>query len=300
MKTLLRLGRYLEIIEKLPPGRVYVSSGELAQLAGVNPSTVRQDFHAFPQLSGVSKRGYTVASLKTNLTEVLGLERETQLVVIGAGRIGQALAGHREFRKINILFRAYFDCNPVLVGQTIDGIPVLHIDQLPDYLARNAAVKIALLAVPAEAADGVMQVIRGSGIRAVWNFAPVILESSDTLLVESEFVGQSLYKLIYNLNQRIKQDEPSEELLVCVGSTCHHRGAEAVTERLQHRLNEFGRAAVPLRGTFCLGHCAQMGVSVSFRGEVAKVTPATVDEWFTREIAPRLAVREKATNPAQE
>ncbi len=288
MKTLLRLGRYLEILAKLPPAQGYVSSGELAGLAGVTPSTVRQDFHAFPQLTGVSKRGYAVASLKANLEEVLGLDRETQLVVIGAGRVGQAIAGHREFRKINIRFRAFFDRKPELIGQTIDGIPVLHIDGLRAYLARNAAVKIALLAVPAEEAEAVMAVIRDSGIRAVWNFSPVILESGERLLVESEYVGQSLFKLIYNLNQRLKQEEAGEELVVCVGSACHHKGAEGMIQRLQKSMAQ-GVAKIPLKGTFCLGRCAEPGVTIGFRGQITKVSADHLDEWTGSEIAPLLA-----------
>lgn len=287
MKTLLRLGRYLEILDKLPADQEYVSSGELAQLAGVTPSTVRQDFHAFPELNGVSKRGYEIASFKKDLAQVLGLDRETQLVVIGAGRVGQAIVGHPEFRKINIHFRAFFDCNPELIGKVIEGVPVYSIDGLRDFLARNAAIKIAMLAVPAEAAEGVMAVIRDSGIRAVWNFCPIILESGDRLLVESESVGQSLFKLIYNLNQKLKQEEATGDLMVCVGSACHHKGAEGVIQRLHDILGKEPRT-IPLKGTFCLGRCAEPGVTIGFRGQIHKVSPEHLDEWIASEIAPLL------------
>lgn len=293
MITILRFGRYLEIINKLPGDKQFVSSSELARLAGVTPSTVRQDFFHLLEMKGKSKLGYEVEKLRTNLMQVIGLDQDTRIVVLGAGKIGQAIVGYKEFHKINILIAAFFDKKESLVGTMIDGIPVYHIDELGHFLTLNPDIRIAVIAVPESEAFRVSDYAIKRGIQALWNFSPVIYNPSGNVIVEYEYIGQTLYKLIFNLNQKQKTRRPMMEIKVCVGSSCHLKGAEEVIKTFQQLIQkEKLNRRIDLKGSFCMGKCGENGVTVKIDETFHKTAYQQAETFFYEVVMPLLKGQE--------
>ena len=202
MKTIIRLGQYLEILEKIPKSQKYISSKDLGELNYVTPSTVRQDFFYFDTLKGKTKRGYEVESLRKEIVKILGLEKGKKIIIIGAGKIGVALSQYKDFKKLNIEFVAFFDIKDSLIGKEIEGIKVYHLDDLKDFLKFHPEVEIATICVPPDAAQEVADKLIDAGIKALWNFSPTIIKIPDNILIEYEFVGTSLYSLIYAMKKR--------------------------------------------------------------------------------------------------
>jgi redox-sensing transcriptional repressor len=289
MIKILRLGRYLEIVDKMPADKAFISSSELARLAGVTSSTVRQDFFNLLEWKGKSKRGYDIALLRENLMQTIGLDQHTRLIVIGAGRLGQAIVGYKEFHKFNIHICAFFDKKTELAGSTIDGIQVYHIDELGAFLTQNPDIRIAVITVPEQEAFKVVDYAEKRGIKAIWNFAPVIFTHASGLLFEYEYIGQSLYNLIYNLNQNLKTRRDKMEIMVCVGSSCHLKGAEDVIKKFQSLLQkEKLNRKVNLKGSFCQGKCSESGVTVKIGDDFHKTIPAQAEQFFYDELLPVL------------
>ncbi len=197
MKAVIRLGQYVEILERLSPDKEYISSQELAELSGVTSSTVRQDFFYFPCLKGKTKKGYKVEELKENIIKILGLEKPKKIIIIGAGKIGTALSQYKDFKKLNIQFLAFFDIKESLIGKKRNNIPIYHLDSLESFIKKNPDVEIATIAVPENSAQQVVDKVIKAGIKAIWNFSPIIIKVPEDVLVEYEFVGTSLYNLIY-------------------------------------------------------------------------------------------------------
>ncbi|MCP4157444.1 MAG: redox-sensing transcriptional repressor Rex, partial [bacterium] len=157
MSAIGRLGRYIEVIDKLPGGQATVSSQELARLIGATPSTVRQDFHNYLSEKGKSRVGYGVKTLRKTLVQIMGLDRENRIILIGCGKLAQALVGYKEFSNIHIGFPAFFDNDESLVDEVISGIPVYHVAQLKTFLVKNQDIKMAVLTVPANEAQKVAE-----------------------------------------------------------------------------------------------------------------------------------------------
>lgn len=288
MIKILHFGRYLEIVNKLPKERAFISSVELARLAGVTASTVRQDFFNLLETKGRSKRGYEIERLRMNLMEIIGLDQVNPIVIIGAGKIGRAILGYREFAKINIHVTAFFDRKPELLNRRIDGIPVYAMDELGDFLKQHPDVKIAVIAVPEDQAVKAAYMAEKCGIRALWNFAPVIYEPFGDMIVENEYVGQTLYKLIYNLKHKSTSGRDHMDILVCVGSACHLKGAEGIIKHFQSRIRKekLGRQ-ITIKGSFCQGKCSESGVTIRIGNAFFKTTPEEADGFFSNVILPR-------------
>lgn len=284
-----RLGRYLEVIDKLPEEQGTISSHELARLVQVTPSTVRQDFFTYLDNKGKSRVGYDVRQLRGTLMTLLGLANSTKIVILGRGKLGRALVGYKEFQKINITFTAYFDNDKRKIGKTQDGIPVYHISELKSYLAKHLDVRMAILAVPAEVAQDVATYAEKCGIEAIWNFSPVLLNVREEVVVHNEYIGESLYNLIYELNQRkgSRKGELKMELMICVGSSCHLRGSEEVVKCFQSLIEkEKVGKEVTLKGSFCMGQCSETGVTVQFGNKFYKTKPGNAETFFYETLMP--------------
>jgi redox-sensing transcriptional repressor len=167
---------------------------------------VRQDFFYLGISIGKQKKGYQVNKLFQELKKILSIDIGAKVIIVGAGRIGQALSNYKLFNDRNITVTALFDIKKDLVGSEI-GKPgrkkqVLHIDQLEPYLQENPDIKIALLTVPEEAAQETLDKLIGHGVKGIVNFAPKILkvpkESSDIQVI-NDCIGTALYKIVYQL-----------------------------------------------------------------------------------------------------
>ncbi|MCX8095778.1 MAG: redox-sensing transcriptional repressor Rex [Caldisericia bacterium] len=196
-KTLERLAIYYEILITLPVKKRFISSEELGKLAGVSPSTVRQDFLYFKEIEGKAKIGYEVPKLKTALKKIFKLNSITHAVIVGAGSLGQAVVGYDSFKKSKIIFDSFFDNNPNKIGKLIRGIFVRDVRYLKDYLMENKKVKIGIICVPPKEAQGIVDIFVEAGINSIWNFSPTILKVPKEVVVEYEHIGVSFYKLLY-------------------------------------------------------------------------------------------------------
>lgn len=196
-KTLARLALYYEILITLPLKKRLISSEELGSLAGVSPSTVRQDFLYFDEIEGKAKIGYEVTKLKEALKNIFKLNSKTHAVIIGAGSLGQSIAGYDSFKKSKIVFDSFFDNSPNKIGRLYKGIFVRDIKYLKDYLEENRRIKIVIICVPPKEAQGIVNMVVDSGIKMIWNFSPTILKVPSDVYVEYEHLGVSFYRLLF-------------------------------------------------------------------------------------------------------
>lgn len=172
--TVIRLHRYRRFLADTIDGGVEtVSSEDLARAAGVNPAQVRKDL-SWVGSFGTRGVGYQAVELRAHLTQVLGLENEWRIAIVGAGNLGRALAGYRGFSAGGFSVVALLDVAADVVGSEVAGLTVRHTDDLEEVVAAER-VDVAVLAVPAEAADEVAARLAASGVSALLNFAPAHL-----------------------------------------------------------------------------------------------------------------------------
>lgn len=207
IRVIRRISFYYEALLKLnPPENSYISSKKLEEVTGVSCNQVRQDFFYLGISIGKQKKGYQVKKLFRELKKILSIEKVTSVILIGAGRIGQALASYKLFKVRNIHVAALFDLKPELVGMMVgkkgEEKPIYHIDQLEEYLQQHPDIQIAMLTVPEEPAQEILDRLIHCGVKGVVNFAPKILklpkDAKDVQLI-NDCIGTSLYKIVYQL-----------------------------------------------------------------------------------------------------
>ncbi|MCL4813272.1 MAG: redox-sensing transcriptional repressor Rex [Vicinamibacteraceae bacterium] len=197
--TTARLSVYLRALEVLEAEGVQtVSSSGLAERVQLNPAQIRKDLAHFGEF-GVRGVGYIVAELGCHLREILGLDCHRKVVIVGAGHLGLALADYSGFRREGFDIVALFDIDSEKVGRpTRSGIPVRHATELASTVAREG-VEIAMLAVPAHAAQSVADLVAGAGVRAVLNFSPATLRVPEQVRVKHVDLTTSLESLSFHL-----------------------------------------------------------------------------------------------------
>ncbi len=178
----------------------YISSESIAKMLKVQPEQVRKDL-SYLKTVGKPKVGYRVEELKRELDELFGLKKETCVVIVGAGRLGTALANYPGFRKYGIEIVAIFDNDPRKVGQFVSDLVVLPLKDLKRVVKRFN-VEIGVICVPKEAAQEVANLLVACGSKGIWNFAPINLEVPGDVLVVNEDITQSLLTLKHMLNLR--------------------------------------------------------------------------------------------------
>jgi redox-sensing transcriptional repressor len=169
--TVRRLSVYTRCLLQLEEDGVKtISSQELAERFNLNSAQVRKDLAYFGEF-GVRGIGYYVSRLRDELQRILGLDREWQVALVGLGNLGSALFHYKGFARQGFRIAAVFDDDPAKFGRDVDGVPILPLRDLP-RAAKAHNLQIAILAVPAEAAQAVTEKLAGAGIKAVLNFAP--------------------------------------------------------------------------------------------------------------------------------
>lgn len=172
--TVARLATYLRVLGGLGERSIStVSSEELALAAGVNSAKLRKDL-SFLGSYGIRGVGYDVATLTEEISRTLGLTEHWPVALIGVGNLGQALAGYAGFATRGFRIAALLDADPGRVGTTIKGLVVDDIRDLGKVIAEHQ-IAIAVLAVPASAAQGVCDQVVAAGVTSILNFAPVVL-----------------------------------------------------------------------------------------------------------------------------
>ena len=195
-----RLPRYMRFLSELKEeGVERISSRELSELMQVTASQIRQDLNHFGGF-GQQGYGYNVAKLIEEIGRILGLNQPHNLIVIGAGNLGRALAGYGNFSKRGLFIRALFDVSPEKSGSQVKNLKVYGIDQLPAYLKEND-IDIAVLTIPKDNARQVAQQLYDLGIRGFWNFAHVDLALPSDAVVENVHLSESLMQLTYYMKK---------------------------------------------------------------------------------------------------
>ncbi len=194
-----RMPRYYRYLgELLEDGVERISSNDLSKRMNVTASQIRQDLNNFGGF-GQQGYGYNVKFLYEEIGKILGLNQKHNIIVIGAGNLGQALANYVKFEKLGFVITALFDVNPALEGVTVRGIKIHMLDELEDY-CKDHVVDIAALTMPKEKADAIAKRLVNLGIQAIWNFAHVDLDLIDKdVVVENVHLSDSLMQLSYNI-----------------------------------------------------------------------------------------------------
>ncbi|MDE6781302.1 MAG: redox-sensing transcriptional repressor Rex [Ruminococcus sp.] len=202
-----RLPRYYRFLGELEEnGYVRISSRELSEKMGLTASQIRQDFNCFGGF-GQQGYGYNVSELRRQVGIILGLDKKTPLILMGAGNLGKAIATHIDFSNRGFELIGIFDVNPEVVGKQIGKIPVRDISELENFCTENKP-QAAVLCVPQEAAEKEINRLIDYGINAFWNFTHYDLSiSHENVLVENVHLGDSLTILSYAINSAEKEQE---------------------------------------------------------------------------------------------
>ncbi|HAN94297.1 MAG: redox-sensing transcriptional repressor Rex [Limnochordia bacterium] len=197
-----RLPLYLRVLDELANEQdvTLISSQELGVKAGVGPALVRKDLAWFGEF-GKQGVGYEVGFLRNELRKILNLEQEMAVALAGVGSLGEALVRYHLKRyadndSFNLRLAALFDSDPAKVGTSVEGIPISSLEEIPRKVAEEQ-IRIAVLAVPADAAQDVANRFIRAGVNCLLNYAPVKLMAPDTVQVASVDLSLELQRLAY-------------------------------------------------------------------------------------------------------
>ena len=205
-----RLPRYYRYLgELLENGVERISSNDLSKKMHVTASQIRQDLNNFGGF-GQQGYGYNVKYLYTEIGKILGLEEDHDMVIIGAGNLGHALANYAAFEKRGFVLKGIFDVNPTLKGMTIRGVPIHMMDELEDFV-KNNDIEIGILTIPKAKAIEVANQLVSYGVKAIWNFAHTDLNLPDDVIVENVHLSESLMRLSYNISRYNEEQKKSEK-----------------------------------------------------------------------------------------
>lgn len=202
-----RLPRYHRCLgDLIKDGKLRISSAELSRIMGVTASQIRQDLNCFGGF-GQQGYGYNIKFLYNKISELLGVTEGYNAVIIGAGKLGRALAATHMFERRGVNRLAMFDVDPTVIGTKIYDVPVYSVDELGEF-CKNHNVHIGVLTVPKEAAYDVANIIVEAGVKGIWNFANMELKlDNSAVVVENIHLGDSLMTLCYEIKTANEKEE---------------------------------------------------------------------------------------------
>lgn len=174
-----------------------IFSDNIADTLGISASLVRKDFSVFG-ITGQQKGGYQIDTVLNKIHQILGKNETQNIIIIGAGRIGEALMHYSGFEKENIKISAAFDSNPEKYNKS-SPVPVLPIADLA-YYVNEKNIKIAILAVPEIAAQETLELLKNAKIEGILNFSSIKLKSMENLVINNVNIEHELENLIYYVN----------------------------------------------------------------------------------------------------
>ncbi|MBV9773254.1 MAG: redox-sensing transcriptional repressor Rex [Gemmatimonadetes bacterium] len=199
--TVRRLSLYLRFLQEASDGGLdTISSDELAQRGGTTSAQVRKDLSFFGSF-GKRGLGYSVPELLRQIQEILGLSRSWKVALVGAGKIGSALFSYRDFQLRGFHIRAVFDTDPTKVGAAWGDLTVRDDGEM-DAALREQGIDMVIVAVPAEAAQGVVDRVVKAGVRAILNFAPIRLRVPSSVALRNVDMTVELEGLSFALINR--------------------------------------------------------------------------------------------------
>jgi len=194
-----RLPRYIRCLDTMIGQNLQrASSAEISRQMGITASQVRQDLNCFGAF-GQSGYGYNILRLREQIAQILGAYDAHPTIILGVGNLGHALVDNFQFSACGFRLLAAFDVSPILVGTELNGIPVLHIDELETFI-RTHGVDTAVLTLPADHAAETARRLEKAGIRGIWNFTNRELGVLGDVVVENIHFSDSLLSLCYYLS----------------------------------------------------------------------------------------------------
>lgn len=200
-----RMSIYLRCLNELAAkGEKSVSSDGLAKQFHLNSAQIRKDLAYFGEF-GVRGVGYYIEDLRGQLTKILGLENRHCIGIVGAGRLGTALADYYEFSQANFTVAALFDADENKIGQKVGDTEIFDVKNFANVV-KKANIDVAVIAVPGEFAQDVLDQITEAGIKAVMNFAPIPLKVANGVKIKTVDLTISLESLSYFLAQPVNSN----------------------------------------------------------------------------------------------
>jgi redox-sensing transcriptional repressor len=196
--TIIRLSvysRYLTDVDR--KGIITISSGDIAEGVGVSPAQVRKDLAYFGEF-GTRGVGYNVKDLHRHILKILGLSSDWSVTLVGLGNLGLALTTYKGFRERGFVITSIFDNDPKKVGSKINGVEVMAIDQLDEIVAANKT-QIGIIAAPSAVAQEIADKLVNAGVKAILNFAPVVLNLPPEVELRNVDLAVNLEVLTFNV-----------------------------------------------------------------------------------------------------
>ncbi len=201
--TIGRMPLYLHFLqEESSKGAKYISSAVIAQNIPVSAVLVRKDLAIVSSQPGRPRLGFEVVRLIADIEKFLGYDNLSDAIIVGVGGLGKAFLGYEGFKSNGLNIVAAFDVDPSVIGERIAGKEVYALAELPQLVTKGK-INIGIITVPKEAAQGVVDLMVRSGIRAIWNFAPLPLKVPKGIIVKNEDLSASLALLAGELSKRI-------------------------------------------------------------------------------------------------
>jgi redox-sensing transcriptional repressor len=194
-----RLSRYLQVLAQAKKmGKDRISSQEIAEYTNINATQIRRDLSAFGRF-GKRGVGYPVDSLLSEIRKILRTQGQHNIALIGAGRLGAAIASSPIFAEHGITIAAVFDSDPAKVGTSLGGVPVSSLDQL-DEIVRERSIVVGVLAVPTDSAQDAADRLVDAGVKIVFNYSTALIDTpSDVQVHTSNPAVELLYALYFHL-----------------------------------------------------------------------------------------------------
>ncbi|WP_294408859.1 redox-sensing transcriptional repressor Rex [uncultured Ruminococcus sp.] len=202
-----RLPRYYRFLGELKKqGVERISSRELSERMKLTASQIRQDLNCFGGF-GQQGYGYHVDSLHNEIGKILGVDRNFETILIGAGNLGKAIALHINFETRGCHLTGIFDVNPKLTGQRVGDIAIMHTDEIEKFCHEHSPV-VAVLCIPKANTQEIADKLVSLGVKAFWNFSHYDLSIDyEGIIVENVHLGDSLLTLTYGANIVISENE---------------------------------------------------------------------------------------------
>ena len=196
--TIIRLSVYSRHLTEVDrKGVITISSGDIAEGVGVSPAQVRKDLAYFGEF-GTRGVGYNVKDLHRHILKILGLSQDWSVTLVGIGNLGLALSTYKGFRERGFIITSIFDNDPKKIGTTINGVEVMSTDKLVDIVAANKT-QIGIIAAPSPVAQEVADKLVGAGVKAILNFAPVVLNVPPEVELRNVDLAVNLEVLTFNV-----------------------------------------------------------------------------------------------------
>lgn len=211
IRVIRRLPRYYRFLSELEASGVdKISSTKLASIMSSTASQIRQDLNCFGGF-GQQGYGYSVKGLKEEIEKILGLDCIHSAVLLGAGNLGRAIATHLNFEQLGFKLTAIFEKDEKLVGTMLRGIRVLPDDEIDAYLLEHE-IDTAMLALPKDSVEKLIDKLYALGIRNFWNFSHYdIAKRYDDVVVENVHLSDSLMTLCYRITEKSRNQKETEK-----------------------------------------------------------------------------------------